>query len=202
MFIPAFCAIRPEMLLRPGTTNKHFPFSSPNARYFYFARNSIWWLVKRLGLDQGEVLVPSYHHGVEIEALIDAGARVRYYRIGPQWEVDMEDVRSKIGPQTRALYLTHFAGFPGPVREMKKLAEEFKLPLIEDCALSLFSADGDQPLGMTGDIAIFCLYKVMAMPDGGVLIVNNPELARKFAESSARRQGVKTHTKLSAIMEG
>jgi len=110
-----------------------------------------------LGLDRGEVLVPSYHHGVEIEALIDAGAQVKFYRIGEKLEVDLQDVESKISPKTSALYITHFAGFPGPTVAMKKLAEKYSLPLIEDCALSLFSMDGDVPLGITGDAAIFTL---------------------------------------------
>jgi dTDP-4-amino-4,6-dideoxygalactose transaminase len=57
---------------------------------------------------------------------------------------------------------------------MKTLAEKHGLPLIEDCALSLFSMDGDRPLGVTGDVAIFCLYKVLPVPNGGALVVNAP----------------------------
>jgi dTDP-4-amino-4,6-dideoxygalactose transaminase len=175
MFVPAFPTIRPEALLRFGdeSIRRHYPFSDPSARYVYFARNAIWHTVKALRLDRGEILAPAYHHGVEIEALIDAGARVRFYRIGPHCEVDLKDVASKIGPETTALYLTHFLGFPGPVRAMKVLAHSHGLPLIEDCALSLSSSDGDTPLGTTGDVAVFCLYKVLAVPDGGLLIYNN-----------------------------
>jgi dTDP-4-amino-4,6-dideoxygalactose transaminase len=128
-----------------------------------------------LGLERGEVLVPSYHHGVEVEALIDAGAQVKFYRIGEKLEVDLQDVERKINSKTTALYLTHFAGFPGPSREMKKLAEKYALPLIEDCALSLFSMDGDVPVGITGDVAIFCLYKLLPVPNGGALVFNGPD---------------------------
>jgi len=174
LFVPAFPTLAPEMLLRGRGAGRHHPFSSPTVRYFYFARNAIWHTVKMLGLDRGEVLVPSYHHGVEIEALLDADAQVKFYRIGRRFEVDLEDVEEKISSRTTALYLTHFAGFPGPVREMKKLAEKHGLPLIEDCALSLFSMDGDRPLGLTGDVAIFCLYKVLPVPNGGALVINAP----------------------------
>ena len=51
--------------------------------------------MKMFGLDRGEVLVPSYHHGVEIEALLDAGAEVKFYRIGGKFDVDLEDVERK-----------------------------------------------------------------------------------------------------------
>ena len=175
LFVPAFPTIGPEMLLHSRQSEGRYPLNAPGAHYFFFARNAIWHTVKMLGLDRGEVLVPSYHHGVEVEALIDAGAQVKFYRIGERLEVDFDDVERKINPRTTALYLTHFAGFPGPVREMKKLAEKHALPLIEDCALSLFSMDGDVPLGITGDVAIFCLYKLLPVPNGGALVFNGPD---------------------------
>lgn len=150
------------------------PFNSPNVRYFYFARNAVWLTVKMLGLDKGEVLMPAYHHGVEVEALMDAGATPRFYRVGSRWDVDVDDVAKKIGPNTRALYLIHYAGFPGPVAQLRALADKHGIPLIEDCALSLLSSDGVQPLGTTGDVAIFCLYKTLPVPNGGALIVNGP----------------------------
>ena len=175
LFVPAFPTIGPEFLWQRRQSATRHQFSAPSARYFFFARNAIWHTVKMLGLDRGEVLVPSYHHGVEVEALIDAGAKVKFYRIGEKLEVDLQDVERKISPRTTALYLTHFAGFPGPVREMKKLAEKYSLPLIEDCALSLFSMDGDVPVGITGDVAIFCLYKLLPVPNGGALVFNGPD---------------------------
>ncbi len=171
-FVPAFPTIGPELLVRMNRSAQPYPLGVPGVRYFYFARNAIWHTAKILGLDKGEVLVPAYHHGVEIEALVDAGAAVKFYRIDGKLDVDFPDIERKITPRTTALYLTHFAGFPGPVYEMKKLAEKYGLPLIEDCALSLLSKDGDVPLGITGDVAIFCLYKVLPVPDGGALIFN------------------------------
>jgi perosamine synthetase len=175
VFVPAFPTIGPETLLQWHKSERHHPLSDPRAHYFFFARNAIWHTVRMLGLDRGEVLVPSYHHGVEIEALIDAGAQVKFYRVGKRFEVDLVDVERKISARTTALYITHFAGFPGPVREMKKLAENYGLPLIEDCALSLFSMDGDVPLGITGDVAIFCFYKLLPVPNGGALLFNGPD---------------------------
>lgn len=77
-FVPAFPTIWPEMLLQSRKASRHYPFCSPTVRYFYFARNAIWQVVKLLRLDRGEVLAPAYHHGVEIEALIDAGAGVKF----------------------------------------------------------------------------------------------------------------------------
>jgi perosamine synthetase len=171
-FVPALPTLWPQMLLSSAKSCALPPFDSPRAHEVYFARNAIWQTVKMLGLDQGEVLAPAYHHGVEIEALEDAGAALRFYRVGAKWDVDLDDVRRKITPRTKALYLIHYAGFPGPVDAMKALADEHGLPLIEDCALSLLSSDGPRPLGTTGDIGIFCLYKTLPVPNGGALVIN------------------------------
>lgn len=174
LFVPSLPTLWPGMLLAKGEVSGFPPFNAPNVRYFYFARNAVWLTVKMLGLDKGEVLMPAYHHGVEVEALVDAGATPRFYRVGSRWDVDLDDVARKIGPNTKALYLIHYAGFPGPVDEMRKLADQHGIPLIEDCALSLLSSDGTKPLGTTGDIGIYCLYKTLPVPNGGALIVNGP----------------------------
>jgi dTDP-4-amino-4,6-dideoxygalactose transaminase len=73
---------------------------------------------------------------------------------------------------------------------MRDLAHKHGLPLIEDCALALFSAESGLPLGVTGDVAIFCLYKVLAVPDGGVLVLregNEPGFAGTPVEESVSR---------------
>lgn len=175
LFVPSLPTLWPHMLTaRKAGSQGFMPFAHPRAHWVYFARNALWLTVKMLGLDQGEVLMPAYHHGVEVEAVADAGATPRFYRVGARWDVDLEDVERRIGPKTRALYLTHYAGFPGPARELKRLAEKHGLVLIEDCALSLLSSDGDVPLGTTGDVGIFCLYKTLPVPNGGALVVNGP----------------------------
>jgi dTDP-4-amino-4,6-dideoxygalactose transaminase len=174
LFVPSLPTLWPSMLMSRREASGFPPFNSPNVRYFYFARNAVWLTVKMLGLDKGEVLMPAYHHGVEVEAVMDAGATPRFYRVGSRWDVDLEDVEKKITPNTRALYLIHYAGFPGPAAEMRALADKHGIPLIEDCALSLLSSDGAQPLGTTGDVGIFCLYKTLPVPNGGALIVNGP----------------------------
>jgi len=178
-WIPALPTLWPAMLFsRRRSTESSFPFNVPQVQYSYFARNSVWFATKMLELDRGEVLVPAYHHGVEIEALLDAGAALRFYRVGPRWNVDLDDVERKIGRNTKALYLTHYAGFPGPVNEMRALADQHGLALIEDCALSLLSSDGGRPLGSLGDVAVFCFYKTLPVPHGGALVIHG---ARPFA---------------------
>lgn len=158
-----------------------FPFDSPSASYYYFARNALWEAIKLLDLPGGEVVVPAYHHGVEIETLIAAGVKPVFYPVGRNWDVNPADVEGLIGRDTRALYLIHYAGFPGPARQMRALADHYDLPLIEDCALSLLSSDGSAPLGSTGDVAFYSIYKMLPVPNGGLMVLNG-DLAKRVAE--------------------
>src|SRR5690606_23210046 len=94
------------------------------------------------GLAGKEVLFPSYFHGVELDALLEAGARVRFYPVDRRMQVDPRQVVQRIGKETAAVYLIHYVGFPGPVEELAAICEERGVRLIEDCALALLSCLG------------------------------------------------------------
>lgn len=167
--IAAMPALDPKAVLANPMVRRHFPFSDARTEYFYLARGAVWHATKRLGLDGAEVLVPAYHHGVEVEALVDAGAHPRFYGIRRDFRVDLADLASRITPETKAIYVIHYAGFPQPMDDILAIARTRHLKVIEDCALSLFSSHGFRPLGARGDAAIFCLYKTLPIPHGGAL---------------------------------
>jgi perosamine synthetase len=172
--IPDTPTLYPAMLLKRRKANHRPPFCGGDVCWYFLARNAIFEACRLLDLGKGEVLMPAYHHGVEVEAVVAAGARPAFYRVDAHWQVDLEDLERRIGPETKALYLIHYAGFPGPAAQMRQLANDRGLVLIEDCALSLLSCDGVSELGGRGDVSIFCLYKTLPVPNGGALKFNRP----------------------------
>ena len=66
----------------------------------------------------------------------------------------------------------HYLGWPQPIEEIARLCGENGCILIEDCALALLSCLGKRPLGSYGDYSIFCLYKTLPVPNGGMLVQN------------------------------
>jgi hypothetical protein len=177
-WIPALPTLWPGML-SPLTRTRPvaFPFGAPRTTRYYFARNAVWHGARLLGLDGEEVLVPAYHHGVEVGALVDAGVRPRFVRVDARMRLDLDDLEAKIGPRTRAIYVIHYAGFAQPMDEILALARRRDLLVVEDCALSLLAAEGTRPLGSTGHVGIFCFYKTLPVPNGGALVVNDPRIA-------------------------
>jgi perosamine synthetase len=147
--------------------------------YLHKARVGIRYAFDLLGLQPAdEVLVPAYHCGTEIDPLLKAGAKAVLYKVDRNCRIDMEDIRNRISEKTKALYVTHYFGFPQEISAVKKICEQNRLYLIEDCAMALFSRAGDLNMGASGDVAIFSLPKTLPVPDGGVLVINNPELAQ------------------------
>ncbi len=176
MYIPAWPSLNPAYFLqREEKETLPFPLNEIDSNYFYVARNGIYHLSKALGFDKGgPVLVPDYHHGNEIYALQAAGATLQYYPVRRNFDVDLDavaDMCRKFKP--RALYVTHFVGWPQPMAELQMLCRERGILLIEDCALSFLSDMNGQALGTFGDYSVFCLYKTLPLPNGGVLVRNN-----------------------------
>jgi dTDP-4-amino-4,6-dideoxygalactose transaminase len=153
-----------------------FPFGARRVTTYYLARNAVFHGARLLGLPGHEVLVPAYHHGVEIGALAAAGVIPRFVRVDARMRLDLADAEARIGPRTRALYVIHYAGFAQPMDEVNALARRRGLFVVEDCALSLLAGEGARPLGSTGDVAVFCFYKTLPVPNGGALVVNHPHL--------------------------
>jgi dTDP-4-amino-4,6-dideoxygalactose transaminase len=152
-----------------------FPFASSAASYWHNARAAIWQGVRALGLVPGDrILVPAYACGSELDALIKAGLDLDFYRLQPDLQADLSHIESLADRRFRAIYTTHYFGFPQPVGALRDIAYRFDAYLIEDNALGLYAADASsRPLGSTGDACIFSLTKSLPLPDGGVLVLQN-----------------------------
>ncbi len=184
-YLPAVPTLWPEMLLPLAPAGPApFPFGAPRTTSYYLARNAVFHGARLAGLAGREVLVPAYHHGVEIGALAAAGASLRFVRVDGRMRLDLDDAERRIGPRTRALYVIHYAGFAQPMDDVLALARRHDLAVVEDCALSLLAAEGGRPLGSRGDLGIFCFYKTLPVPNGGALVVNEPALAGAPARRS------------------
>ena len=170
--VPCMQTTWPHMLIpRPAAAVPLvFPFEQPGLRYRYFCRNAVWDAVQLLGLAGKEVLVPAYHHGVELETLLAAGVKPVFYRVDSAMRADYADARRKLTQGTAALYVIHYAGFSQDMDAARALANEAGVPLVEDCALALLSRNGEKPLGSYGDVSVFCLYKTLPVPNGGALL--------------------------------
>ena len=149
-----------------------FPFTVPSelGGWAFSGRVALYHGVARLGLaPRSTILVPSYHEGIEMDALLAAGYRLRYYRVDRELRVDFADLEQRLDGAA-ALYVIHYFGLPQAPAELRAFCDARGLRLIEDCALALFSRAGTTPLGSVGDLSIFSLYKTLPLPHGGYFV--------------------------------
>jgi dTDP-4-amino-4,6-dideoxygalactose transaminase len=169
-YVSVYPPLNPLVLLRRPAHVLPFPLQEPSARVFMQARQGLWWALKGLGIGPGdEVLAPSYHHGSEIETLIRAGARCRFYDCSSGFEPDQAEVEALVGPRVRALYLTHYLGFAQDSAHWRGWCDERGLLLLEDAAQAWLGHRNGEPVGAAGDLSLFCLYKAFGLPDGGAV---------------------------------
>jgi dTDP-4-amino-4,6-dideoxygalactose transaminase len=161
-------------LHRPGELP--FPLQDEACRLFALGRHALWQGARALDLEPGdEILVPAYHHGSEVEALVEAGLACRFYGGGEDLQPTEPELDALVGPRTRALLLIHYLGFPQEAERWRRWCDAHDLLLIEDAAQAwLARGVGGAPIGSTGDLAIFCLYKTFGLPDGAALVSRRP----------------------------
>lgn len=142
----------------------------------YQGRTAIGLLCSLLGLGPAdEVLLPAYNCGAEVDPFMRARCRVVFYRIDRAARADVADIRSRISPSTRLVYVTHFFGWPQDIENLVSLCQRQKLFLVEDCAQALFNASGAPGrLGRFGDAVIYSYVKFFGLPDGGALVLKQP----------------------------
>jgi dTDP-4-amino-4,6-dideoxygalactose transaminase len=133
-----------------------------------------------LGIGQGdEVIGPSFTFPSSLGAFALRGARPRFADIRPDTlNIDERQVEALVGPRTRAIVCTHYAGLSCEMNELLELADRNGVPVIEDAAHGLFGTYRDRPLGTMGRFGIFSFHvtkNVTSGGEGGALVLADPD---------------------------
>ena len=135
-----------------------------------------------LGIGPGdEVIVPGFTFVASISAIVYTGAVPVLAEIDRTFNLDPEDVKAKISPRTKAIMAVHMMGNPARLYELKNVAEENNLYLIEDCCQAFGAAYRGRPIGSIGHVGAFSfnIYKTITSGDGGMVITDDEELYRR-----------------------
>lgn len=158
-----------------------WPFDQSLTTFTHRGRDAVWHALSVLKLKPGDrVLVPSYHCGSEVDVLIKAGLDVQLYQVDHRGRVNEDDLLGRLQPDVKMVYVIHLFGWPQIFQRVRRAALERRIPVIEDCALSLFSKHDNLPIGSGADCAIFSFPKSLGVPDGGALVLRQgPSLTER-----------------------
>jgi dTDP-4-amino-4,6-dideoxygalactose transaminase len=139
--------------------------------------------LKVCGIGPGdEVITPAMTFFAAPNMIVKVGATPVFVDVEPGTRnVDLAAVAARIGPRTRAILPTHFAGLPCAMDGLYELATKHKLRVIEDAALAIGSSWRGKRIGSFGDICIFSFHpnKNITSIEGGALVMGDEHEARE-----------------------
>lgn len=130
-----------------------------------------------------EVVLPSLTFAATAATVLQAGARPVFAELrGPDrpW-LSSTAAEAAIGPSSRAIINVAYGGHPGEATALRGLADARGLMLIEDAAHGLGACVGDRSVGTIGHVGAFSFFanKNLHLGEGGMLVTDDPELARR-----------------------
>ena len=96
--------------------------------------------------------------------------------------INPEEIRKKITDKTKAVIYVDYAGHPCDIEEIKEIAEEHDLYLIEDASHAIGAEYKSKKIGNFADMTIFSFHPVkhITTGEGGAVVTNNKEFYEKL----------------------
>ena len=128
-----------------------------------------------------EVITPAMTFFAAPSMIVRAGATPVFVDVEPGTRnLDLAAAEARVGPRTKAIMPTHFAGLPCDMDALYALAARHGLRVIEDAALAIGSSWRGKPIGSFGDMCVFSFHpnKNVTAIEGGALVVRDEREAQ------------------------
>jgi dTDP-4-amino-4,6-dideoxygalactose transaminase len=120
--------------------------------------------------------------------IVANGLKIKWADLDPTTcNIDLADVKRKIGPKTLAIMTVHWGGCPCDLDELEKIKQDAmklygnEIHIIEDCAHAIGSKFKDKLIGNGSNFAVFSFQAIkhLTTGDGGLLICPNDHFHRQ-----------------------
>ena len=127
---------------------------------------------------KSHILVPSFSFIATANWPLMANCETKFVDIEEQnYGMDPKKIENSISKKTKIIMPIHYAGLPCKINEIKKIAKQNKIVLIEDAAESIGSKINKQNIGTFGELGIFSFAgnKILTSGEGGAIVTNSKE---------------------------
>ena len=143
------------------------------------ATTSLWVCLKLLGIGPGdEVIVSDFSFPASANVIEDLGAKPIFADVCPEtFNMRPELLEQLIGPHTKAVIFVDALGNPTGITEIKRICSAHGIPLIEDAACAIGSAENGVRCGGIADMTCFSFHprKLISTGEGGAITTDNDE---------------------------
>jgi perosamine synthetase len=139
-----------------------------------------------LGIGSGdEVIVPTLTYVASINSIAYVGATPIFVdSCENSWNIDPEQIVSKITEKTKAIMVVHLYGNPCAMKEILNICKQHNLLLIEDAAEAFGSKYNNSYIGTFGDVSTFSFFgnKTITTGEGGMIVSNVSSLGKRISK--------------------
>jgi dTDP-4-amino-4,6-dideoxygalactose transaminase len=132
-----------------------------------------------------EVITVSMTFVATTAAVLYSGAKPVYVDVDPlTWTMDPALIEAAITPRTKAILPVHLHGLMADMDPIMDVARRHNVVVIEDAAQAHGAEYKGRRAGSIGDIGCFSFYpgkNLGAYGEGGAVVTNNPELAKRVS---------------------
>ncbi len=141
--------------------------------------------LRALGVNAGDEVIVAANAGMySTTALLAIGATPVFADVDAEHlNIDPAAVAALIGPRTSAIIATHLYGRMARMPELKSLATQYGIALLEDCAQAHGASIDGVRAGAWGDAASFSFYPTKnlgALGDGGLVTCRDDTVAERL----------------------
>ena len=138
--------------------------------------------LKACGVKPGdEVITTPFTFIATAEAITHCGAVPVFVDIDSRtYNIDANQIESKITAKTRAILPVHLFGQPAEMDTILRLGTQHNVRIVEDCAQALSAKYKGRKVGSIGDggcLSFFPSKNLGAFGDGGMIVTNDPQIA-------------------------
>lgn len=130
-----------------------------------------------------EIIVPANSFIATSEAVTRSGHKVVFCDCDEgNYTISIPSIIAKITKKTKAIIVVHLYGHPCDMDQILKIAREYDLKIIEDCAQAHGAVYKGRKVGAIGDVGTFSFYpgkNLGAYGDGGAIVTDDQNLAKK-----------------------
>lgn len=128
-----------------------------------------------------EVITVAHTFVASVSAIVHTGATPVLVEVGADRLMDMDAVERAITARTKAIMPVHLDGRMCDMARLEKIADKYRLQIIEDAAQAIGACFNGKRAGSFGTAGCFSFYPFKMLGcygDGGAVTTNDPSIAR------------------------
>ncbi len=153
--------------------------------------------LKALNLRKGDEVITAANTAIPtISAIVNSGATPKLVDVGEDYLIDPSKIEKEINKKTKVIIPVHLYGQSCDMDRIKKIANKYKLIIIEDCAQAQGAKYKNKFVGNFGHFGCFSFYPTKILGtygDGGFITTKKIEHCKKIKR--LRFYGIETSDK-------